>query len=161
MAAIHDLITLDAAKKFTPLMLEELRSVFEGREDEAWADPDSFTPSTTPLLEAFVRESIRYSPTLATIIPRVVVPEDGVMLPNGVTLPKGTLLSAPIAFIAKDERHHVDPSLFDPFRFLEELAVSGRGAGPKPRRYTLRKDTDSMSGTNDLFLEFGHGRNAW
>ena len=108
-----------------------------------------------PLAEAFLRESMRYTPFFTRGQEHKVTSPGGITLPNGVSLPNGTLLGCPMARIARGERFYASSDKFDPFRFLCE-AVDEHGA----RKWTLRPNCQ-LTSPSVTFLGFGYGRHAW
>ena len=69
---------------------------------------------------------------------------------NGITIPAGTLVSAPSGVIHKDEELYPNPEKFDGFRFvkLRELNV---GAAARQQAFSTTPD----------HLTFGYGRHTW
>jgi cytochrome P450 len=69
---------------------------------------------------------------------------------NGVTLPAGTLIAAPIAALHYNEKNYSNPHQFDGFRFskIHEQPLS---TGKKYFSVTTSID----------YLAFGHGEHAW
>jgi len=70
---------------------------------------------------------------------------------NGVTVPAGTLVAAPLSAIHTDEGIYSNPEEFDGFRFAK-----------------LRENSDDLMAsryqagtTSTAHLPFGHGRLAW
>ncbi len=107
---------------------------------------------------AFTRESMRYSPLTANIPIRSVVAKEGVTLPDGTHVPHGSWLACPAEALTRDERLYRDPDIFDPFRFLEEVAGDANGA--RGSKYILKPGSD-VTVANDSFLYFGYGRHFW
>lgn len=68
---------------------------------------------------------------------------------NGITIPKGTFVCAPLPSIHRDEDVYEDGEKFDGFRFS------------KLREQYGEKATYMASNTNPDFLQFGHGPHAW
>ena len=69
---------------------------------------------------------------------------------NGVTVPAGTLVAAPLIAIHTDGENYPNPDKFDGFRFAklrehDGAAVSGQ----------------QSTSTSTEFLTFGYGRHAW
>lgn len=113
-----------------------------------------------PLLEAFLRESMRYTPFFARGQEHKVIAREGMYLADGTThVPYGTILACPVAGIVEDERFYAKPEVFDPFRFLDKVAEDGEG-GVGGERYTLKSNCQ-LTSPSDVFLGFGYGRHAW
>ena len=67
---------------------------------------------------------------------------------NGVTIPTGTLIAAPVTAIHLDEEIYPNSKKFDGFRFAnlrEQDGVSGL----------------QVTSTSTEYLVFGYGRHAW
>jgi len=139
-----------------PFLREEIQEVLSV--PAAWTDPDTFVPHNIPLITAFTRESMRYSPLAANIPVRVVVAKQGVVLPDGTAVPCGSWLVCPTEAMTRDARFYADPDVFNPFRFLEQRSESEVCPGRK--KYTLKPNCD-LAEPNDTFLFFGYGRHFW
>jgi cytochrome P450 len=68
---------------------------------------------------------------------------------NGITIPKGTHIFAPLTSIHRDERIYENANKFDGFRFSRMREQEGE------------KTKHHASSTNPDFLQFGHGPHAW
>jgi hypothetical protein len=70
---------------------------------------------------------------------------------NGITVPAGTVVGAPLSAIHTDGRIYPSPSEFDGFRFakLRERDDGGMASGHQ------------MGATSTTHVPFGHGRHAW
>lgn len=68
---------------------------------------------------------------------------------NGITLPAGTYITAPINAIHYDDKHYQDTEVFNPWRFYDLREVSD---GPNKYQYV----TPSAE-----YLAFGYGKHAW
>ena len=68
---------------------------------------------------------------------------------NGVTIPKGMLVVAPIMPLHLDESNYENPQEFDGFRFSKLREKEGESA----------KHHSSHTGIE--YLQFGHGHHAW
>ena len=62
---------------------------------------------------------------------------------NGVSIPAGTFLSAATSAYHTDEQRYKDPTVFNPWRFVDSARPS------------------SFVTTNVEYIAFGHGRHAW
>ncbi len=60
MHAILNLVSLPEAQQYLPLLREEIRTTFSRA--EAWTSPEITAPGHMPVTEAFLRESMRYTP---------------------------------------------------------------------------------------------------
>lgn len=152
LAVILDLMALPRLSPgFLPLLREEIDSVLSS--PESWTDPQSFSPEKIPLTTAFMRESMRYSPLASSLPLREVVAKDGVVLPDGTHVPRGTWLVCPTEYMMRDEGFFKNPDVFDPFRFLDEV-------DEKNRRYTLKEGND-LTAISESFLFYGFGKHSW
>lgn len=68
---------------------------------------------------------------------------------NGITIPKGKLVCAPLTSIHRDDDIYEAANEFDGFRFSRMREKKGENA------------KHHASNTNVDFLPFGHGRHAW
>ena len=78
------------------------------------------------------------------------MPKNGITLPDGTHIARGTWLGVPLQAVHMDERFYAKPELFDPFRFARmktDPALEGE-----------RFDATQAS---DRFLAFSYGRHAW
>lgn len=93
-----------------------------------------------PFMDSFYRESLRANPVGDVGLERTIVSEGGFTFSNGLHVPKGATLAAPIRGIQTDPANY--PGGFNPRRALEDPA--------RPKVTTLSPD----------FLIFGLGRPA-
>ena len=93
-----------------------------------------------PLMDSLIRESIRYNPIGETGIERIVAKKGGFTFSNGIHVPEGAMLAAPIKAYQRDEETY--PGGFQPRRWIDD-----------PNRTAL---TD----ISPDFLNFGLGRGA-
>ncbi|KAK7746230.1 hypothetical protein SLS62_009446 [Diatrype stigma] len=91
-------------------------------------------------MDSFYRESLRSNPVGDVGLERTIVSEGGFTFSNGLHVPKGATLAAPIRGIQTDQKYY--PGGFNPRRALEDPA--------RPKVTTLSPD----------FLIFGLGRPA-
>lgn len=68
---------------------------------------------------------------------------------NGITVPKGTTLAAPLWPIHMDDGIYENAEQFDGFRFSKLRERCGENA----KYYAAN--------TNEEYLQFGHGQHAW
>ncbi|KAH8677668.1 cytochrome P450 [Xylariales sp. PMI_506] len=167
-----NLMGLPEAQAYLPLLRAEIEESFAGPDD--WTDAHTTAPGRMPLLEAFLRESMRHTPFFARGQEHKVLAPGGIELPDGTRVPQGAFLACPIAGIAGDERFYPEPRVFNPFRFLhEDIAedegnnnndddnnYGGRKGMGTTSRYALKPNCQVTS-PSDTFLGFGYGRHAW
>ncbi|KAI1298149.1 Thromboxane-A synthase [Halotydeus destructor] len=94
---------------------------------------DYNTVTDLPLLDAFVKETLRLYPPVAPFVNRV---GDIDYTYKGMTIPAGTGIHVGTQYLQLDPRYWPEPSKFDPQRFLggqelEPIAYQPFGAGPR------------------------------
>lgn len=108
-----------------------------------------------PLADSAIRESLRRNPPAARGAMREVVHKDGLTLPDGHHLPRGTWIGASVIGVQTDDRFYPKPDVYDPFRFARARA--------QPFSKGEKQDTRNvaLATSSDVFLAFGHGRHSW
>ncbi|KAL2843745.1 cytochrome P450 [Aspergillus pseudoustus] len=96
---------------------EELDAAFAGQMSSNWV-PDFKTIEILPVLNAIVRETMRFRPTSATGLERVT-PKNGKVV-AGRFLPEGTLVSVPTLNVHHSSREFQDADTFNYERWLAE-----------------------------------------
>ncbi|KAL4868256.1 hypothetical protein BDV12DRAFT_170032 [Aspergillus spectabilis] len=113
----------------------------------AWEDLASF--KKLQLIESSIKETLRLSPMLLHASNREIIHADGLTLPTGQHLPRGTWVGASTLDVHLDERFYPDPTQYNPSRFL----------------LTCQEPSESQNisrlATTKSFLSFGAGRHAW
>lgn len=92
------------------------------------------------IMDSFIRESLRANPIGEVGLERTIVAKDGFTFSNGLHVPKGATLAAPLKAIQHDSKHY--PGGFNPKRALQDPA--------RPKVTTISPE----------FLNFGLGRPA-
>ena len=133
---------------------EEVKSVFV--EEAEWMNPALV--AKLPLIDSTIREVLRRKPSALGGIIREVVPEEGLILPDGNHLPKGTLVGAPLPGIHMDGEHYSDPEGFHPFRFAKTPNATNLKSTDRESKAISRTP---LVQTGSTFIGFGYGRNAW
>ncbi|KAF2769280.1 putative P450 monooxygenase [Teratosphaeria nubilosa] len=105
-------------------------------------------------IDSTIKESIRCSSLGIVGLTRMVTSPTGIDLGDGIHVPKGIRVAAPIAGIHRDPENYEHPDEYDAFRFSREREVLG-GNGR-----ILDKRAQGIVTTSDAFLTFGHGRHA-
>lgn len=127
-----------------------------------WNDYSSLTKLT--LADSAIKETLRRSPLLSRGLVREVVQRDGIDLPNGHHLPKGTWLGVAIDRVHHDERFYDDPNAYDAFRFAGRQEALDRG-GAVPDISAEKAETSrrlqGFTTASDTYLPWGYGRHAW
>ncbi len=99
-------------------------------------------------LDSTLRESMRMWGFVSRGVLKEVVAKNGVKLPSGQHLPKGTKVSVHAYPVHHDEDVYRENWKFDPFRFCE-MSEDGKWKGL------------SLVTTSTNFMAFSHGRHAW
>jgi cytochrome P450 len=122
-------------------------------------------------LDSAIRESSRVSGVGGTGLARRVRAADGIILENGVWVPKGATVGVAQGGIHFDEKFYEKASEFDAFRFSrskEELTSGGSRAkdetATERERETVTKKpwrNEDLVTTSPQFLAFSHGLHVW
>lgn len=131
----------------TPNALEHLRceaaDVFQTAAD--WADPAALKKMI--LTDSAIRESLRRSSIQTRGLLREVVAKNGVDLPDGTHVARGTWVGVPVEAIHMSEEFYEKADVYDPFRFARINEESG-----------TRLDAADVT---DQFLGWSYGTHAW
>ncbi|KAK7530972.1 putative cytochrome P450 [Phyllosticta citribraziliensis] len=127
----------------SPEYLEPLRREIASMLQETGGFTASFL-ARTPLLESFVRETMRLYPTGVVSVTRAVMKEP-FHFHDGYTLPAGSRFAFPIHAIHRDPDNYEEPLTFRGFRFANQV----------PGKPEINASTVDKS-----FLTFGYGRHA-
>lgn len=121
---------------------EEAADVFQSEAD--WTTSSALQKLIR--IDSTIRESLRHSPLGTRGILREVMPEDGLVLPDGKKVPRGTWIGMPVEALQMDDRFYERPEEYDPFRFVKTVG-----------------DTERIEASriSDTFLAFSYGRSAW
>ena len=92
------------------------------------------------VMDAFIRESLRANPIGEVGLERTIMSKEGFTFSNGLHVPQGATLAAPLKAIQQDSKNY--PGGFDPKRALKDPS--------RPKITTISPD----------FLNFGLGRPA-
>ena len=90
------------------------------KSEQDWRNPASLTK--LPLAYSALRESLRRNPINMRGLLRGVVHEDGMKLPDGNHVAKGSWLGPPQRNVHMDERFYSNPDEYQPFRFINKMA---------------------------------------
>ncbi|RYP20682.1 hypothetical protein DL765_002632 [Monosporascus sp. GIB2] len=135
--AMYDLVGL--SKDMFDETIADLRTEISSALREAGGYNADFV-GKLDFMDSFYRESLRANPVGDVGLERTIVAEGGFTFSNGLHVPKGATLAAPIRGIQTDTKYY--PGGFNPRRALEDPA--------RPKVTTLSPD----------FLIFGLGRPA-
>jgi cytochrome P450 len=129
-------------------------SIFDRLRNEAIAalakTKGQWSRQTIAMLEkhdSCIRETLRYTGFGGRGMMHEVMSKNGVELPDGNVVPKGTWIGMPIGSIHRDEDRMSQANVYEPLRFAPK-------GGEEAKRKPLVKPDDG-------FLAFGMGRNAW
>lgn len=156
-----DLLSSPPERGYFEVIHDEAAAVFTS--EEAWGNLASLHKLTH--IDSALRESMRHNPLFGRGAMQEVIHKNGVTLPDGNHLPRGTWLGVSLAGITMDERYYPDPHTYDPLRFSRARAelsskgedpnsVSSKAVGEKPNGAYLAT-------TEETFATFGFGRHAW
>ena len=109
----QDILNANFELKVYDLLREEAAQASESEAD--WSDARALHKMV--LADSAVRESIRTNPVSARGLMREVVPKDGLALPDGKRVARGTWVGSPVQRIHMDDRFYDRPDQYDPFRF--------------------------------------------
>jgi cytochrome P450 len=134
---VYDLISLpqDLFDETVADMRNEIISELE--KSEGWTH--EFV-NKLDIMDSFIRESLRSNPIGEVGLERTIISEDGFTFSNGLHVPPGATLAAPLKAIQHDSKHY--PGGFNPKRALQDAS--------RPKVTTLSPN----------FLNFGLGRPA-
>ncbi|KAM0547284.1 hypothetical protein ACHAPJ_010419 [Fusarium lateritium] len=134
---VYDLISLPEGD------FEDMVNDLRAEIDREMAKGDAFSHEffqRLPLMDSLIRESIRYNPIGETGIERAVGKKGGFTFSNGIHVPQGAILAAPIKAYQRDETTYP--------------------GGFNPRRSMLDPEHPKMTDISPDFLNFGLGRGA-
>ena len=139
---------------------EEAAEVLKTADD--WAD--QATLPKLRLADSTIRESLRQSPVLTKVLSREVMSKDGITLPSGHHIPKGTWIAIDPVGVHRDDRFYPDPDRYDAFRFAktsdDALAVAANNEALS-HKASIYREHQQLATTSDIFLGFGHGKRSW
>lgn len=107
-------------------------------------------------LDSTVRESLRLWGFVSRGVLKEVSQKDGVTLPTGEHLPRGTKVGIHAFPVHHDENYYKDPYTFNPMRFCTQNEKLADGQG-----YAGGNKGTAMVTTSSIFMPFSHGRHAW
>ncbi|KAL3482120.1 cytochrome P450 [Aspergillus californicus] len=116
--------------------------------EAAWKNPASF--KALQQTDSAIMESLRLNPIMLRLPNREVIHPDGLTLPTGHHLPRGTWVATSALDVNLDERLYADPMRYDPSRFLSKDGCNPVDDSPNIPR---------VPGTSTM-VSFGAGRHA-
>ena len=110
-------------------------------------------------VDSALRESMRLNGFVARGIMKMVIPAEGVTLPGGSHVPRGTKVGLQAYNVHRDADIYADADRYDAFRFVPAAttAAAVEGDGGPPAKATPQ----ALVTTSPTFLAFSHGPNAW
>ncbi|KAI0836668.1 cytochrome P450 [Hypoxylon sp. FL0890] len=151
-----DLLGTDPPMGYWEKIVEEASATF--RTNAHWIHAGSV--SKLACTDSAIRESLRRNPFSIRNVTREVIWKDGLTLPSGTHLPRGTWLTTALANVHRDARFYAYPTEYRPFRFVakDSLPIKQEDSTDKasqPAEAILASTID------EKFLTFGYGRRAW
>ena len=107
-------------------------------------------------LDSTLRESLRMWGFVSRGVLKEVSKKDGVSLPSGEHLPRGTKVGIHAYPVHHDETYYKDPYTFNPMRFCTQ----GENLVDGPTHSGKNKGIALVT-TGSAFMPFSHGRHAW
>lgn len=124
----------------------EAADVFTSAAD--WADPAVLKKLI--LTDSAIRESLRRSSIQTRGLLREVVAKDGVNLPDGTHVARGTWLGVPVEAVHMDDKFYDRPEEYNPWRFARMSSEDVVGG-----------DKVEATEVNEKFLGWSYGKHAW
>ncbi|KAL2126380.1 hypothetical protein VTI74DRAFT_1019 [Chaetomium olivicolor] len=149
---IYDILSSPPDMRVRDHLYDEITAALA--EGQGWDDQGLL--SRLVLLNSAIRETMRLNPVSVVTLERKILPKDGVTLPSGQHLPRGTWLGVPVVGIHSDENIYPDAAIYQPFRFCSRSPgeTSGNIAGDEKLTST------GVVNVTDTFLPFGAGKFA-
>ncbi|KAL9134254.1 MAG: hypothetical protein Q9175_004568 [Cornicularia normoerica] len=141
-----DIISSAPSLNAYELLRLEAASAFQS--ESSWADPIALKKLV--LADSAIRESIRRSSIQTRGLLRAVVSPDGVTLPNGTHIPRGTWLGVPVQAVHMDGDLYDKPYEYKPFRFTKM----------RSENYAQSQEKVDATDIGDTFLGWSYGRYA-
>jgi cytochrome P450 len=145
--SVLDIINCDPQLDLYGQLRQEAQSVI--KTDSNWRESATF--NSLVLYDSVIRESLRCHPILIKGLTKEVIDPEGLSLPDGTHLPKGSWVGVPVVGVHRDERFYPDPRTYNPYRFLHLKQKAD------PRVSASELDAARPSVT---YLGFGYGRHA-
>ena len=146
-----DLLSSDPELGYYGSLRDEAAAAFSSEEE--WGALGAL--AKLPLADSAIRERLRRNPPVARGTMREVVHKDGLTLPDGNHLPRGTWIGVSVIGVQTDDRFYSKPEEYDPFRFARARAEP---LSPGEKQVTRNV---ALATSSDVFLAFGYGRHSW
>ena len=148
-AITHAILDLLSSKQE---YLDELREEVTSAMNECGGQMTKQALAKMVKLDSFFRESARMNSFVSMGIFRRVVAKEDLTTPQGVHLPRGSVLAVPAYTTMNDPTTYADPQTFRPFRFVAQ--------GGDDSADIIKEKRQAYATTSPDFLAFGHGRHA-
>lgn len=158
-ALINALVDIASPPATTKDVFRQLREEAEGVSKQHHGNWSKSAVGQLVKTDSMLRESLRLNTFKSRGVERIVVKKEGVVLPSGQYLKKGTKIGLPVLPIHRDSDIYDEALTLDAFRFCGSDQTAEKTGG--------RTDSPARSGhvelinTSESFLAFGHGKHAW
>ncbi|KAH9886190.1 cytochrome P450 [Xylariomycetidae sp. FL2044] len=154
-----DILDSDAEFNTVSLLREEVtRVIMAGDDDDADTSSRGWSRAKIASMARFdsvARESLRLNTFVGRSVQRRVIAPQGLVLEDGLRLPRGTMVSILAHQAQTDSDSLENPEKYDPFRFSRV-----REANRDPSDGRLGLSNLSFVSTSANYLPFSHGRHA-
>lgn len=131
----------------------EADSIFHS--DADWKSPASMKNMINT--DSTIRESLRKNTLQSRGLLKKVMAKDGISLPDGTYVPRGTWLGIPVEAMQRDDSLYPNPYEYDPLRFARLKTVT---EAENKEDSSLSKHLDAAQ-PSDKYISFSYGRSAW
>ena len=152
---IYDMLSSPPDMKVQEHLYNEIANNLDTSPGKGWTD-QTLLPRLV-FLNSAIRESLRCNPNSSVVLEQKVLPKEGVTLPSGQHLPKGTWLGVPIVGVHSDENIYPNAANYEPFRFCNRKP----GEEPDEKDAAIPVTSTGVVNVSDTFLSFGAGKFAW
>lgn len=159
---LFDLASSPFAEDFQSGLRKEVEQELE-KENQVWTKE---CLARMIHVDSALRESMRLCGFVCRGVMKMVVAREGVTLPDGTHLQRGTKVGVTSYAIHHDEAAYTGAYIYDAFRFSRpskdaaKVGVISSTAGPEGSDESIKK-IPSLVTTSDKFMAFSHGKHAW
>lgn len=136
-------------------LYNEIAKALDTSPGRGWAD-QGLTPRLV-FLNSAIRETMRCNSISVVNVERKVLSKQGITLPSGQHLPKGTWLGVPAVGVHSDQNLYPNAATYEPFRFCNRKP----GKEPDEKDAAIPVTSTAVVNVTDTFLGFGAGKYAW
>ena len=157
MTATNELLNLlSSPEEFSYLstLREEAEATFP--DEESWTDHANV--GQLHHFDSALRETLRRNPVLTRVTLREVIHPNGLDLPSGEHLSRGTWVAVPPISIHHDANFYLRLHNYEPFRFVRQMAPNIDSLDCQ-KAATFRKP-ETAATASDTYLGFGFGRHS-